>query len=185
MRWVNRRHPSAGVRKGESGGGRAALASPCAFGRRGMLACLAMLCLIGGVCASRSVEQLVEPAIEQVRAASSPSVGYGAVLGDSSDPYELSAGDRGDAFADEVVSLVGRSDGRIDEGSRVIGWSCDGQASEVLGATTGELERKGWKKTGNDQAACASFSKESGRYRWAFVMCTQIGSSVSVVLQVA
>lgn len=154
-------------------------------GRRGIVGCFVVFCLIGGVCVSRSAEQFIEPVVRQVQAACSSTVGYGSVIDGSSDPYELAAISQADVFADEVTSLAGRSEGRIDEEARIIGWSCEGRASDALSSTAAELEQKGWKRMESGYATCMSFTKASGCYRWAFLMCAQIGSSVSVVIQVS
>ncbi len=165
--------------------GRAAQKRLGVSGRRVIVACLAVFCLIGAVCASRSAEQFVEPVLRQIQAAGSSTVGYGAVIDGSSDAYELAAASRADAFADEVASLAGRNEGRIDEESRIIGWTCEGAAPDVLSSVVTELEQKGWRRMESGSATCASFTKASGCYRWAFLMCAQIGSSVSVVIQVS
>lgn len=165
--------------------GRAAQKRLGVSGRRGIAACFVVFCLIGAVCASRSAEQFVDPIVRQVQAAGSSTVGYGAVLDGSIDAYELAAASRADAFADEVASLAGRNEGRIDEESRIIGWTCEGAAPDVLSLVAAELEQKGWRRMESGSATCASFTKASGCYRWAFLMCAQIGSSVSVVIQVS
>lgn len=185
MRFLRWGRASCGARKGCSERVRSSCERIGASGRRSVVACLVVFCLIGAVCASRFLEHAAEPVIRQAKATGSQSVGYSAVIDGASDPYEFAASSRPDAFADEVVSLEGRSDGRIDEQARTIGWSCEGEVSEVFSSTATELKQKGWKQMESGQAACASFTKGSGCYRWAFVACAQVGSSVSVVVQVS
>ena len=45
------------------------------------------------------------------------------------------------------------------------------------------LERGGWRMTAVGQGLCATFSKDRGACRWAFVQCVQMSQGTSVVVQ--
>lgn len=153
--------------------------------RRRVAACTIMMALFGLMGACKIASGAVVPAADALEAAVSPSVGFEAVLNGASDAHERAARESGDAFAEELVSVTGRDGARIDEAARVMGWTCEGEVAEALASVREELERKGWTGSESGQPGCLSFSKARGEYRWAFLSCTKVGSSVSVVIRFA
>lgn len=141
--------------------------------------------MFGLVGASKVVGGLVAPVSQQLAAVTSPTVGYEAVIAGESDCYETAAAERSDAFAAELVSLSGRECARLDEGSRIAGWSCEGEVADAQERLRDELATKGWKAVDAGYEGCESFTKADGEYRWASASFAQVGNSVSVVLQFA
>jgi hypothetical protein len=159
--------------------------APCVARRRLAVGVAVVAALFGLVGASKVVGGLVAPVSQQLAAVTSPTVGYEAVIAGESDCYETAAAERSDAFAAELVSLSGRECARLDEGSRIVGWSCEGEVADAQEHLRDELSAKGWKAVDAGQEGCESFTKADGEYRWAFASFAQVGNSVSVVLQFA
>ncbi len=153
-------------------------------------ACVIVAAIFVLVGASRAVGELTGSAAEYIAAATSPTVGYEAVMQDARDTYEQVADTSDGVLSEELVSISGRSGARFDESAQVAGWLCEGSVADVLTQVQEEFERKGWASCENNQEesnqeGCLSFSKSQGTYRWAFVTGTQVGSSVSVVVRYA
>lgn len=89
------------------------------------------------------------------------------------------------SFEEEVLSLKGRADARVDEQGDVAGFSVKASADDAFTAVSFELEAKGWTRVDSGAAACGTFVKERGAYRWAFASCVQAGAATCVVVQVA
>lgn len=88
-------------------------------------------------------------------------------------------------FENEVLRLGERQDVRVDERSGVVGFSCSGDAGRTLVALEEELRVKGWSGIRSGGEGWESFLKESGRYRWVFIACVDVGDSTSVVVRYA
>lgn len=86
-------------------------------------------------------------------------------------------------FEDEVVGVAGRADVRVLEGCGIVGFVESGNAESVFDGLLGDLSSKGWLQIESGRAACGTFVKEDGFYRWIFVTCVQVGASTSVVVQ--
>lgn len=88
-----------------------------------------------------------------------------------------------EAFEEEVLSLAGLSEVRVDPRSSVVGFTAVGSAERAFEHAARELEVRGWTSIDSGSTTCGSFVKGEGRYRWAFVSCVQVGSTTSVVVQ--
>lgn len=85
-------------------------------------------------------------------------------------------------FEAEVFACGSRRDVRVDERSRVVGFAALLPAQDEFGALCNELAEKGWVRAGKGAAAGGTFVKATGRYRWVFVSCVQVGAAASVVV---
>lgn len=159
--------------------------APCAARRRLAIGVAVVVALFGLIGASKVAGGLIAPVSQQLAAVTSPTVGYEAVIAGESDRYETAAAERSDAFAAELVSLSGRECARLDEDSRIAGWSYEGKVVDVQERLRDELSTKGWKAVDSGREGCESFTKADGEYRWAFASFAQVGNSVSVVLRFA
>lgn len=157
--------------------------APCVARRRLAVGVAVVAALFGLVGASKVVGGLVAPVSQQLAAVTSPTVGYGAVIAGASDDFEVAAVERGDAFAGELISLSGRDCARLDEDSRIAGWSYEGKVADAQEHLRNELAAKGWKAVDAGYEGCESFTKADGEYRWASASFAQVGNSVSVVLR--
>lgn len=88
------------------------------------------------------------------------------------------------SFEEEVLSLEGRVDVRVDERGGVVGFSVEGRAGEAFATVSRELEAKGWTGVESGAATCGTFAKDQGAYRWVFASCVQVGGTACVVVQV-
>ena len=109
--------------------------------------------------------------------------GFGAVMGAVGDGFSCSPSDVPEAFADELLPVAGRRGLRCDARSHLVGFEHEGSASDALREARDALERGGWNMTAAEQGLCATFSKDRGVCRWAFVQCVQTAQGSSVVVQ--
>lgn len=86
-------------------------------------------------------------------------------------------------FEEEVLSLEGVSEMRVDPRSAIVGFTSAKAADHVFKDASDELEARGWTFVDSGSNTCGTFVKEAGTYRWVFVSCVQVGSSTSVVVQ--
>ena len=80
-------------------------------------------------------------------------------------------------------SVAGKRGLRCDVGSHLVGFEHAGSAPDALREVQDALERGGWRATAAGQGLCATFSKDCGACRWAFVQCVQMPQGTSVVVQ--
>lgn len=149
-------------------------------------------------CAVLLAIALLAAAVEAVGRSSRPSAlreasdvffredGRTSVLQSLDDGAEgaLGAREAPPSFEDEVLSLEGRADVRVDERGGVVGFSVEDRAGEAFAAVSRELEARGWTGVESGAATCGTFAKDRGAYRWAFASCVQVGSTACVVVQV-
>lgn len=163
--------------------GRASARMP-PMGGRALRACAVLLAIA-----------LLAPVVEAAGRPSRPSAlreasdaffGETPVLQSLDDEAEgaLGAGEAPPSFEDEVLSLEGRADVRVDERGGVVGFSVEGRAGEAFAAVSRELEEKGWTGIESGAATCGTFVKDGGAYRWAFTSCVQVGNAACVVVQI-
>ncbi|NGM17213.1 hypothetical protein GMI70_04180 [Eggerthellaceae bacterium zg-893] len=71
----------------------------------------------------------------------------------------------------------------VDDAAKIVSYVAAGSADQVFEDVRGRLEGKGWHAVESGLAACGSFAKEEGAYRWLFVACLDVAGGTSVVLQ--
>lgn len=87
-----------------------------------------------------------------------------------------------EGFEQEVLSLQGRYEVRCDAESGTVGFSVYGEASDVFERVSSDLATRGWQCHDGGAGVCASFTKDAGSYRWAFVQCVPVGEWTCVVV---
>lgn len=154
------------------------------MGVRALRACAVLLAIALLVPAVEAVGQSSRPSA--LREASDAFFRETPVLQSLDDEAEgaLGAREAPPSFEDEVLSLEGRADVRVDERGGVVGFSVEGRAGEAFATVTRELEAKGWTGVESGAATCGTFAKDGGAYRWAFASCVQVGSTACVVVQI-
>lgn len=139
------------------------------------------------VAAGIALLAVVDAAHAQVawRAASESAslAGFEAVMGRVDDGFSCSPLDVPEAFRDELLPVAGRRGLRCDAGSHLVGFEHEGSAPDALREVQDTLERGGWSMTAVREGSCATFSKDCGTCRWAFVQCVQMPQGTSVVVQ--
>lgn len=108
--------------------------------------------------------------------------GFDAV-GRVDDGFSCLPSDVPETFRDELFSVAGKRGLRCDVGSHLVGFEHAGSAPDALREVQDALERGGWRATAAGQGLCATFSKDCGACRWAFVQCVQMPQGTSVVVQ--
>lgn len=130
---------------------------------------------------------VVDAAHAQVawRAASESAsfAGFDAVMGRVDDGFSCLPSDVPETFRDELLSVAGKRGLRCDVGSHLVGFEHAGSAPDALREVQDALERGGWRMAAAGQGLCATFSKDCGACRWAFVQCVQMPQGTSVVVQ--
>ncbi len=130
---------------------------------------------------------VVDAAHAQVawRAASESAsfAGFDAVMGRVDDGFSCLPSDVPETFRDELLSVAGKRGLRCDVGSHLVGFEHAGSAPDALREVQDAFERGGWRTTAAGQGLCATFSKDCGACRWAFVQCVQMPQGTSVVVQ--
>lgn len=86
-------------------------------------------------------------------------------------------------FGEELFSLDGFEGVRVASGGAVVGFEMDGSAAQSFEAITELMEEKGWRCLQSGLEGSASFVKEAGLCRWAWVSCVEVAGSTSVVVQ--
>ena len=129
---------------------------------------------------------VVDAAHAQVawRAASESAsfAGFDAVMGRVDDGFSCLPSDVPETFRDELLSVAGKRGLRCDVGSHLVGFEHAGSAPDALREVQDAFERGSlWPSAG--QGLCATFSKDCGACRWAFVQCVQMPQGTSVVVQ--
>lgn len=109
--------------------------------------------------------------------------GFDAVMGRVDDGFSCSPSDVPEVFRDELLPVMGRHGLRCDAGSHLVGFEHEGSAPDTLREVQDALERGGWSTTAVREGSCATFSKDCGTCRWAFVQCVQMPQGTSVVVQ--
>ena len=139
------------------------------------------------VAAGITLLAVVDAAHAQVawRAASESAslAGFDAVMGRVDDGFSCSPSDIPETFRDELFPVAGKRGLRCDVGSHLVGFEHAGSAPDALREVQDALERGGWRTTVAGQGLCATFSKDRGACRWAFVQCAQMPQGTSVVVQ--
>ena len=88
-----------------------------------------------------------------------------------------------EGFEEEVLALSGMADVLVEPDVGAVGFCVPGMARDAFSLVSEELRLRGWTAVASGTDNGGSFFKEEGRYRWLFVMCYQVGETVSVVLQ--
>lgn len=88
-------------------------------------------------------------------------------------------------FEDEVLAVADERELAVDERGRVVGFVRSRESEQAFSSVAEELERGGWTHVPSGWAACGSFVKGEGAYRWVFVACVEAGGATSVVVQYA
>ncbi len=70
-------------------------------------------------------------------------------------------------------------------GGATLGFTRQGSAAENFAWAQGELGRKGWSFVPSGNNVAGTFVKGQGKYRWAALTCTEVGSGSSIVLTVS
>ena len=88
-------------------------------------------------------------------------------------------------FEDELFSLEGFEDVRAAEEGTLVGFVISRPGDRAFAMVRDLLEVEGWVCVESGSETSASFVKQKGVYRWAFVSCTEVAGSTSVVVQCA
>lgn len=86
-----------------------------------------------------------------------------------------------ESFPREVIdpSEIGCSETYSAQG--VVGMACMGDAADVLVRASEALQSRGWILADEGNGASGrTFVKSQGKYRWAFVSCSQVSGSASL-----
>lgn len=86
-----------------------------------------------------------------------------------------------ESFSREVIdpSEIGCSETYSAQG--VVGMACTGDAPDILARASEVLQSRGWVLADDGSGASGrTFIKSQGRYRWAFVSCSQVSESASL-----
>lgn len=150
-------------------------------------ALLVVALMLGGVGLSGVIARANEPGV--LKEASDPALWLPAGFSDVEHALDgegaVGRARAPDGFEDEVLSLHGREELRVDERACVVGFSVAGTSEETFLAVSCELEALGWIGVESGLPNCGTFVKEEGSYRWLFASCVQTGGSTSVVVQYA
>lgn len=87
-----------------------------------------------------------------------------------------------EGFEEECFSVEGYRNARSSDGGRIVGAITEGSAQKAFEACCAKMLEKGWTAVSSGQPTRATFLKTTGRYRWAYLDCTGIGGSVSIVI---
>lgn len=109
--------------------------------------------------------------------------GFDAVMGRVDDGFSCSPSDIPETFRDELLPVAGKRGLRCDAGSHLVGFEHAGSAFDALREVQDALESGGWSMTAAGEGSCATFSKDCGACRWAFVQCVQMPQGTSIVVQ--
>lgn len=109
--------------------------------------------------------------------------GFDAVMGKVDDGFSCSPLDVPEAFRDELLPVAGKRGLCCDAGSHLVGFEHAGSAPDALREVQDALESGGWSMTAAGEGSYATFSKDCGACRWAFVQCVQMPQGTSVVVQ--
>lgn len=88
------------------------------------------------------------------------------------------------SFEEELLALEGRADVRADARAGIAGFTVEEPPDQAFSELSSELEAKGWSRVESGAAACGTFAKNEGPYRWAFASCVGSGTATCVVVQV-
>lgn len=88
------------------------------------------------------------------------------------------------SFEEELVALEGRADVRADARAGIVGFTVEEPPDRAFSELSSELEAKGWSCVESGAAACGTFARNEGSYRWAFASCVRSGTATCVVVQV-
>ena len=106
-----------------------------------------------------------------------------AVLGRIEELAMAGAADVPDVFTDEVGLLPGAHDVRVNCDGSIVGYVVSQNCSDALDLIAEQMETGGWTAVSLSGIEGATFIKSEGACRWALVVCTQVGSSTSVVVR--
>jgi hypothetical protein len=86
-------------------------------------------------------------------------------------------------FLQELFSLDGYTDFMVFDEGAIVGFSATEASEQVFTILKDEMTNKGWSFSDGGVAACGTFTKQKGKCRWAWVSCSDISGSTSVVVQ--
>ncbi len=111
-------------------------------------------------------------------------------VGEGSPSFMSSAGtptcqsDAPVSFEEELFTLDGRDDLRVDARAGIVGFTVEDPIDRAFAQLSSELEAKGWSRVGSGSSAYGTFVKSGGAYRWALASCVRSGTATCVVVQV-
>lgn len=86
------------------------------------------------------------------------------------------------SFADEVFDPSWLGEARSASDGTVLGFVTTRSADEVSARCAGDMSAKGWTRVQSGRVDSASFVKETGRYRWAYLDCLTVDDATSVTV---
>ena len=86
-------------------------------------------------------------------------------------------------FLQELFSLDGYGDIMVFDEGAIVGFSAIETSEQVFTSVKDEMVNKGWSFSDSGVAACGTFTKQEGNCRWAWISCSDISGSTSVVVQ--
>lgn len=152
-------------------------------GARGARPVRAVLIVAAGIVLLAGAGGAQAQAAWRTASESASFAGFDAVMGRVDDGFSCLPSDVPETFRDELFSVAGKRGLRCDVGSHLVGFEHAGSAPDALREVQDALERGGWRATAAGQGLCATFSKDRGACRWAFVQCVQMPQGTSVVVQ--
>ena len=163
------------------GSERGAAAHACQA-RRFRLACVVVGAVAALLIACSVLEASAQCGAVGGAAAAVSAASFDAAMGGENDAFAAPASVP-ESFEEEFFPLSGLGGARWSSDECVVGWCEQGTADEALSKLADQLAAKGWVTVASSNAACRSFSKSGGVYRWAFASAAQVGGESSVVLQ--
>ena len=86
-------------------------------------------------------------------------------------------------FADELFALDEYSNVAVAAGGTVVGFEADGAATHAYAHIAEKMRERGWTEVGSGLAGNGAFVKDGGSCSWAWVSCTDVSGTTSVVVQ--
>ena len=86
-------------------------------------------------------------------------------------------------FADELFALDEYSNVAVAAGGTVVGFEADGAATHAYAHIAEKMRERGWTEVGSGLAGNGAFGKDGGSCSWAWVSCTDVSGTTSVVVQ--
>lgn len=157
-----------------------------------LAASLASLLLLGYGCVTSGEAQAREPGVvgdagyeaglQPVSLQADDAQGFPFRLFELLDGYSgYQAGVLPDSFSQEVIDPLEIGCMETYSAQGVVGMACMGDAPDVLAQVSEVLQSRGWVLADDGNGSSGrTFIKSQGRYRWAFISCSQMSESVSL-----
>lgn len=90
-----------------------------------------------------------------------------------------------EVFAEECLDVSWRDGVMVVPDGPLVGFIGEGAPQDLFAAVSSELCGKGWTLLESGSGTQATFVKDEGLYRWAYVSCAEVPGATNVVIQCA